>query len=150
MGEKLTKLQGWESNLHSFLSESKNKKFGWGDWDCALFADGAIQKMAGESALDGLEWHDKRSAIKAIRENGTFLDAVINRLEKAGLERIENKHCEKGDIVIYKAYFRHIQGLENNALGVYEGYNIAGPSEVGMVRTKPTNLVRVYRLNESR
>ena len=127
----MKKLVGWQTLLHHYLSENKNREFAWGDWDCCTFANGAIKAITGSSVLPPeLSWQNESEAMEAIHSYGrTFANAIKMACRAAGLEPIDVQHITAGDICVYMN--------DNEELcGICDGFTLISPADQGYAFTK--------------
>jgi hypothetical protein len=135
------KQQGWEQALHDFFVRAKNIPFDWGKWDCCIFADEALQAIYGEKVIPNeLKWDDERTAKRAILRygDGCLGLAVGRAAKKAGMEEVLPCIPEKGDLVLHDSD----NGL---AVGIYDGYAIAAPSDDGLATKSRRLITKAYR-----
>jgi len=127
----ITKLADWQIYLHRYLSENKNRDFEWGDWDCIIFANGALKAISGANVMPSeLEWRNEQEAIEAIHAYGrTFANSIKMACKNAGLERIDVQQITAGDLCIYMN--------DNEELcGICDGFALISPSDNGYAFNK--------------
>lgn len=44
----MTRLSTWEAGLSAYITSVRDRTFAYGEWDCGLFAAGAVVAMTGE------------------------------------------------------------------------------------------------------
>ena len=85
---------GWEGLLDEFFQANLSRSFQWGEWDCGLFAAGAIQAMTGEDLASEYRGNYS-SALEAAHFGGAERIA-----ELAGLDEILVGFAGRGDLVL--------------------------------------------------
>jgi len=137
----LKKRDDWQCELHKFLTRAKKIPFEWGKWDCCIFADEAMQSIYGERVIpDDLKWDDEKTARKAILRYGHgCLGRAVGRAAKAaGMTEVVMCAPQKGDLVLH-----YVEGAL--AVGIYDGYAIASPSDNGVARSNVKMIAKAYR-----
>lgn len=135
----MKKLEDWRINLRLFFAMHKDYPFTWGSWDCCKFADGAIVAMTGQSIIpESFQWHDKKSGIKIIKENGGNLTECVKYLAlKAGMKH--TRTIQLGDLVCYKQ--------KTAAVGICDGFGIRAPSDEGVAIVSKNYATEVFRID---
>jgi hypothetical protein len=91
---KLTRDLKWESLLDKFFLENMKRPFVWGEWDCGLFAAGAIQVMTG---VDLAEPYRGRYSDEA---GARALGSAESIAESIGLQECPPNFAHRGDLVL--------------------------------------------------
>ena len=135
----MKKLEDWEINLRLFFAVHKDYPFTWGTWDCCKFADGAIRAMTGKTIIPKkYVWHDRKSAMQTIRQNGGSLTECVKKLAlKAGMYEVIVPKL--GDLVCYKE--------KSAAVGIYDGFGIRAPSDDGVSIVSRSYATEVFRID---
>ena len=127
----MIKLANWQTHLHHYLSANKNREFAWGDWDCCVFANGALKAISGLSVMPPeLQWRNESEAMTAIQDYGrTFANAIKMACRSAGLEPIDVQQITAGDLCVYMN--------DNEELcGICDGFALISPSDHGYAFNK--------------
>ena len=122
----MNKLPDWQIRLHAFLTENRDRQFGWGTWDCCIFANEAIKSISGVNVLPKeLQWSNESEAMLAIQHYGrTFANAIKLATRSAGLQVVDIQHVTAGDLCVY------VNGNEE-LCGICDGFALLSPTDQG-------------------
>lgn len=108
----------WRSALADYINDVAGKPFAWGEFDCALFAAGAVQAMTGEDFAAPYRGNYRTLAggLKRLKADG-----FDNHADFAAsvLEEIHPSHAQVGDVAAVK-----VDDAGLYALGVVQGSRI--------------------------
>lgn len=93
------RLPDWQKRLNAFIAENAERPFSWGEWDCALFACGAVLEMTGRHPAPEFigAYDSQRGAAEALRRLGAgTLDATFD----AHFESKPPSFAQRGDLVM--------------------------------------------------
>ena len=124
-----------EIALHDYVQSQIGKPFEYGVHDCPLFAAGALDVVAGtnfKEEMTGL-WHDKKSAWKYVRKNGSIKDFLV----KVGCKLIDCSYMQTGDLVLMEQRLAHEKKW--HSIGVCLGIKTAIITEKDGVTLVPFN-----------
>ncbi|MEL7783748.1 hypothetical protein AAG607_12050 [Citromicrobium bathyomarinum] len=102
--------------------------------DCIRYVLGGVEAQFGSSPWPNVDWHDERSARRAIAKVGG-IEAETDRL----FETIEPSQAEFGDI----AGARDHEGAFH--LLIVEGALLSAPGECRLERRPRTDMIRAWR-----
>ena len=115
---KLTRFPDWTDRLQTYLDRVRDDPFKWGEHDCVLFANGAVQTITGHDFVSEVAgtYGSLREAAQWLRSNGhtSLVDAVCSKLG----EPIHPAQAGRGDIVMRRTG-------NGNALGVAVSHGFA-------------------------
>ena len=133
------RFENWPTRLNHYLAACEKRAFAWGDFDCALFAAGAVLIMTGvDYAAQYRGRYD--SALGAARLLPNGLSAIPDGLN---FERCAWAFARRGDIALIPC-----GPDDRESLGVVLGERIAVPSHIGGLAYFPTrNAVAVWRVD---
>tara|TARA_Y100000114_G_scaffold77252_1_gene70953 strand:- start:565 stop:987 length:423 start_codon:yes stop_codon:yes gene_type:complete len=122
----MIKLPDWQIHLHNYLRDNRDRDFKWGDWDCCVFADGAIHSISGVHVIpEELKWTNESDAMESIQKYGrTFANAIKKAARASGLEPIDNAQITAGDLCVY-------MNDNEEVCGICDGYALVSPAEQG-------------------
>ena len=127
----MIKVPEWQTKLHQYLTENRDRDFVWGEWDCCIFSDGAIHAISGKHVIPSeLRWGNESDAFESITEYGrTFANAIKKAARGAGLEPIDVSQITAGDLAVY---------MNNNEelCGICDGYALISPADDGYAFNK--------------
>ena len=139
----MKKLPQWEIRLFDFISNSQNKSFKWGKWDCCIFCIEAVKAMTGKE-ITKVKWNNKLEALLFIKENGrTINQATSKYLKKVGFEVVNKNFITAGDVVLLKDTHNNNEQL----MGICTGNLIACVCEDGLTYRQNQSAVKVWRIN---
>ena len=137
----MKKKEDWIDIFFEFVRDNKDKPFGWGKWDCCIFANACIKAMTGQNLIpSSLKWKDKESANKAIKDYGKTLSGAVAKACKAKkLQTIKPMFVTTGDLVVFK------EGSE--LVGMSDGFNILAPSDSGIEFKSHELITKSWRID---
>lgn len=122
--------EDWPSRLTAYMYSCSGRAFAWGEFDCALFAAGAIDAMTGlgvQAKYLGT-YNSARTALK-LMPNG-FKGLIQELASEWGFAEIGVGFIQRGDAVL-------VQMENTEALGICVGAKIALASINGGVTYYP-------------
>lgn len=133
----------WDRRLVQYLADVEGRRFKWGEFDCCLFAAGAVDTQTGSCFLENF-WHtyDTRfGACRIIRDTlgrkGDLAD-LFNHL--LGAETAINpKLAQRGDPVV-------VRFGDTQAAGINYGEHSLVMSDYGWIAT-PAKVEAAWSLN---
>lgn len=118
-----SRLPDWPERLAAHLDRWRARPFGWGDADCARFAEGAVLAVTGRRVAIGPTWCDLDSARGVLRLLGGLVRAVDEHLPRVPLP-----YAQRGDVVL-------VRGPAHRHLAVIDGAGgWVAPGAAGLVR----------------
>ncbi len=100
----LIRVDGWETRLDEFINSKSNKRFGWGEHDCALFACDAIKEI---TSIDIAYWfrgkyRNKFTAYELLKEfgGGGLLETFEKLSKEFDMPEIDMPFAGRGDLVM--------------------------------------------------
>lgn len=132
----------WPSKLHSYVESHTNTPFAYGQFDCGLFASGAIEAMTGEDWAEEFRGYGSaREALQAIK-----LECGSSSIAKLGLY-IASKHHLKA-VPVLMAQRGDLAIVRNRRFGIVSltGTDIYVPAKVGVIRVPLEQATKVYRV----
>jgi hypothetical protein len=123
--------EDWLRRLRSEIESAESRSFAWGDHDCCLFAARCVDAMTGSSleAQWRSEYHDHRSALRLLHDEGGLESAVTRRLGPP----IRWVNAQRGDLCLMETP----DGI--GSLGVCVGAQVACVAADNGVQYLPTN-----------
>lgn len=92
--------EDWPQRLHAYLAAAADQPFVWGRHDCATFSAGWLVALGYDSPLQGLAWSSALTALRLMRTQGGYPEAIAQRLAPLGIERIAPASAQRGDLVL--------------------------------------------------
>lgn len=138
---KLIKLSYWRPALTTYILQCQRKPFEWGQFDCALFACGAIEAMTGEDLAKSYRGRYTTAAggLKLIKKDGYKDHAAF---AKAFLTELDHpSQAMAGDIIAYRT-----EGDTGLALGVVNNSHSYALMPTGLGVVKTLDAVRAFRV----
>ncbi|CUS06480.1 hypothetical protein FDJ62_gp19 [Acinetobacter phage Loki] len=90
-------------DLDQYMIYCEGRLFKWGEFDCCLFASGAIKVQCGYNPMESVAHYvDTTTASISLRERfgtNSVRDAFLQIAEEYGAERVENNELKDGDIL---------------------------------------------------
>lgn len=133
----IAKLADWRPRLDAYLARTTRMPFVWGDHDCGLFADGALEAQTGVSLSAPFKgrYQTYEEALKLLQSHG-YPDHVA--LAAAHLQEMAPAFARIGDIA---AVDFEAAGM---TLMIVAGHRLIGPM-AGMRGSLPlTSAVRAF------
>ena len=102
----MKRLDDWQSRLHVYLEACEAKPFRYGQFDCCLFACGAVEAMTGVDLAAPFRgsYGTRIRAWKALGEYGGFPASLEKALERAardhGMAETPVNFANRGDLVL--------------------------------------------------
>lgn len=127
----MARREDWPARLARYVDAHRDTPFGWGRFDCVLFAAGWVREATGADPVAGLEWTDMRSALRVIESMGGLQAAVESRLGSP----ISAAIAWRGDVILHEI-------TERPGMGVCVGADFAAPSEDGGLMFIPMSAAR--------
>jgi hypothetical protein len=100
----LIRVDGWETRLDEFITSRSNKRFGWGEHDCALFSCDAIKEI---TSIDIAYWfrgkyRNKFTAYELLKEfgGGGLLETFEKLSKEFDMPEIDMPFAGRGDLVM--------------------------------------------------
>lgn len=126
-----------ELKLIKYIESQIAVPFEYGVQDCPLFIAGAIDTMHGLNLREkytGL-WHDKKSAWKYAKKNGSLSENIKN----LGYKSVEFSFIQTGDIIIMEQRLAHEKKW--HSAGIFTGSKVAIITDLNGVEIIPLNKV---------
>ena len=131
----MIRVDGWETRLDEFIVSRLNKRFGWGEHDCALFACDGIKAI---TSIDIAYWfrgkyRNKFTAYALLKEfgGGGLLETTQKQSIEFDMPGIDMPFAGRGDLVLC-----HVPTVINEELptlgiiGMSEKVYIAGTTQL--------------------
>ena len=98
----MSRAEGWERRLASYLADRAAMPFAWGSHDCCRFACHGLAAQGTPDPMAGVRpYSTARGAAGAIKRLGGTLDAAATKLAaKAGLHEIAPAFAGRGCVVM--------------------------------------------------
>ena len=137
----MKKRPNWQPMFHDFV-RNNNYPFVWGQNDCCKFSNALIKQITGEDLIPKkLDWHDEKSAMKAIASYGGDLETSIEKACNAkGVGEIDKAFITCGDLVVYEQN-------GSNLVGMCNGFGILTPTDDGINVVDCSLAYRVWRFD---
>jgi hypothetical protein len=131
----LIRVDGWETRLDEFITSRLNKRFGWGENDCALFSCDAIKEITN---IDIAYWfrgkyRNKFTAYELLKEfgSGGLLETVQKLSKEFDMPEIDKSFAGRGDWVLCNVPTVINEELPTlGIIGMSEKIYIAGTSQL--------------------
>lgn len=128
------KVEQWEEKLNEYLVANRDRAFAWGEWDCCVFAAGAVKAITGDDYMQEFrgKYDDAESANEALTVIGAG-DLYRTLVRKFGPAKAPLKG-RKGDVAL----------IEGGALGIVVGSKAIclGPEGGGALAFVPLPMVK--------
>ncbi len=111
-------MQDIDLQIERIIEDSRNRRFAWGRFDCAIFAANAMKMLHGVDIKLPV-YANQRDALRALKQLGGWESA----LRQAGF--VEKQSADRGDVVI-------TDGYNWPCLGVALGIHAASPATIGV------------------
>ena len=128
----MARREDWPARLARYVDAHRDTPFGWGSFDCVLFAAGWVREATGADPTAGLVWTDERSAQRVIKSVGGLRAGVESRLG----DPVSAALAWRGDVVLHEMSRRP-------GLGVCVGAEVAAPSEDDGLMFVPMSAARM-------
>ena len=131
--------------LTQYLDKVKNKKFKYGDMDCAIFTVAAVDIQLGtklKSKLFG-KYKDLKGVANKIKEigKGKYINAIEKICKDNKFKEISPDYAQRGDVCIMKQNKKTLMGIIGlNNIQVFIGKND------GLVEFDKNVIERVWRI----
>jgi hypothetical protein len=106
------KQPGWQARLTDFLRANHGRPFAPGEWDCAIWAAGAVQAMTGEDHLRGLKGYRTIEEGKRRLQARGYDDHIA--YVAAFLPEVPPAFAQPGDVAV----------IEGQSLGIVQGERV--------------------------
>jgi hypothetical protein len=131
----LIRVDGWETRLDEFITSRSNKRFGWGEHDCALFSCDAIKEI---TSIDIAYWfrgkyRNKFTAYELLKEfgGGGLLETFDKLCKEFDMPDIDMPFAGRGDLVMCNVPTVINQELPTlGIIGMSEKIYIAGTTQL--------------------
>jgi hypothetical protein len=133
------RLPDWEERLATLTHEAQTRVFGWGMFDCCVFAAEAVEAVTGRNPMDRVRtlYDDAATAARLVRRLGGLREAVTHAL---GVEPTAAVKCaQRGDIVL-------VRQPKQPALGVVIGQSALVPLAHGVQRVSMGDWLAAWRV----
>lgn len=134
----------WQARLISYIGAQAGRPYAEGDWDCALFAAGAVRAMTGRDLARG--WRGYRSiaeGLAALRAAGLRDHVALAAKHLPEIRTTEGAPWPAGacpgDLAV-------VPVPEGEALGIVQGPKIYLLSAAGLVTVPLTSATRAFRI----
>ena len=90
----------WEAALSDWIAQAQSRAFKWGQWDCCVWAAGAVEAMTGDDPMAAFrgKYKGPKSADTALASIGAgTLVATLDGM----FERIHPAFARTGDLVMF-------------------------------------------------
>lgn len=121
----LHRLAHWDLALAGYLRDRRDRPFEWGANDCASFAIGAIEAIAGRLVWP-VDWSNALEAARAIEAAGGLVDAMTRSI---GTPSQNWRTARRGDVGL-------VDMQERASVVVCTGQTWAGPGILGLEHLK--------------
>jgi len=137
----MKKRPNWQPMFHDFV-RNNNYPFVWGQNDCCKFSNALIKQITGEDLIPKkLDWHDEKSAMKAIASYGGDLETSIEKACNAkDVGEIDKAFMTCGDLVVYEQN-------DSSLVGMCNGFGILTPTDDGIAVLSCDLAIRVWRFD---
>ena len=137
----MKKRPNWEPMFHDFVKHN-NYPFKWGQNDCCTFSNAVIKQITGQDLIPKkLDWHDEKSAMKAIASYGGDLETSIEKACNAkDVGEIDKAFMTCGDLVVYEQN-------DSSLVGMCNGFGILTPTDDGIAVLDCDLAIRVWRFD---
>lgn len=119
--------------LAAFIDARQNRPHDWSDNCCVRFVFGAVAAQFGAAPDPGADWHDQRTARRAIAKVG----GIAARMDEL-YAPIDPATAKRGDIA---GVADPVHGF---LLALVEGETLAGPGEERLARLPRSAMVRAW------
>lgn len=100
MNSSLKRLPDWPERLSRYVEANANRVFRWGTFDCAQFANGAVEAMTGQAVARCNCYTDSKEAREIM---GCSIPRFVSRIARQqGWRKIKPAAAMRGDVVIAK------------------------------------------------
>ena len=131
----LIRVDGWETRLDEFITSRINKRFVWGEHDCALFACDAIKEI---TSIDVAYWfrnkyRNKSTAYELLKDfgGGGLLETVQKLSKEFDMPEIKMSFAGRGDWVLCNVQTAINEELPTlGIIGMSEKIYIAGTTQL--------------------
>jgi len=136
MSTKIKRVHDWPQRLAAYVVSARTAKFKWGEFDCAMFAAGAIHSMTGTDLA--VEFRGQYSDEAGARK---LFDRAIARASET-LQPIELGFARRGDLLLTR------NGSSEPGLAIVglDGGHALCASDRGLVRIARARWLRVWRV----
>jgi hypothetical protein len=108
----MKRFEDWPERLARFIDAHQGTPFAWGENDCCLFAANAILAMTGIDLAEGLRGYSTHTgALRIIAPFGDLETLAAGIAEEAGLEEIQPKLAQRGDLIFAEHQGMAIVGM---------------------------------------
>ena len=132
------RIQGWPERLATLIERHAHTPFGWGTFDCCLFAADAVEKITGEDygASYRGTYRTQKGAYRALSARG--IDSV-DTIPDEYFARIPVLMARRGDLCA-------VTTTEGMALGICCGISVACAGEHGVEMLPLSAAVTAWRV----
>lgn len=120
MSLELIRHDDWQERLSRYFESVADRRFEWGQHDCALFAASAVEAMTGVDILAEFrgQYSSRVGAAKALREigQGTLIKTFNHRLGRWKRPAL----AQRGDIVMFQNSAGICCGSFSRFIGEYD------------------------------
>jgi hypothetical protein len=140
----MKRLDDWQSRLYVYLEACEAKPFRYGQFDCCLFACGAVEAMTGVDLAAPFRgrYGTRANARKALGQYGGFPASLEKAMDRAahdhGMAEVSVNFAGRGDLVL-------IPRSQDFALGLAYGADILVPSYRGYLDIPLQSASRAWR-----
>lgn len=94
------RVSDWENRLSKYLISIAHKEFSYGEFDCCMFANGAVEALTGVGAMEEFvgKYDDLRSSIRALREIGA---GDLEKTLDSKFKTIPIGFAQRGDLAFF-------------------------------------------------
>ena len=136
----MTRLEGWEPTLISYLRFIANQPFIWGKHDCFIFSGLCVKIITGDNYIDDAigKYNSFESSLEFARSHG--FKNHIHFVAKRFKARPSPFQAMRGDLVV-------VPGLQNEpALGICQGSRVYSVGEHGLYTVCMSHAKRVFEI----
>lgn len=139
---------GWERRLAVYLAAAEAREFGWGSFDCCLFAAGCVNAVTGVDPAAGHrgKYRSAAQATRLMQRAGGLAKLVDQLCTRVGMAPCAPSFARRGDVVLLEA-----QDASPAAVGICMGAVALAPQEPrGLTAVTMARAVRAWHINHSK
>ena len=139
----LKRKENWRELLGEEINNRIDRKFVYGEHDCAIAASACVKSMTGIDLFKGFgKYKGKVKAHKIIKKYGGLEKIVMDLAEKYDMEEIEIPYAQAGDAVLHDVEGELALGI----MATTPTHFLTAGRPRGWVLVDKSNALRIWRV----